>query len=369
MTRTKLHKLADLGQSVWLDYIHRTLINSGGLRDYIDKGLRGVTSNPTIFAEAITKSDVYDDQIQKLALDGKSPQEIYEEIAVEDSRMAADVLRPVFDETEGIDGFFSLEVNPHLAHDKMGTINEAFRLFRAVDRPNIMIKVPGTAEGVLAFKELIEEGININVTLMFSMAQYDLVAEAFISALEKRVANVYNVKTIASVASLFVSRVDTKVDEMLDALDTPRANSLKGKIGIANTKMLYQRFKEFFQSERWDHLADKGARLQRVLFGSTGTKNPAYSDVMYVENLIGPNTVNTVPPETLEAFLEHGTIALTLESNLDEARTQLKELAELGIDLDDVTHQLLIEGVEKFAKPYDALIKTLTEKKVDLITS
>src|SRR6185295_15370086 len=207
MTRTKLHELADLGQSVWLDYIHRTLINSGGLRDYIDKGLRGVTSNPTLFADAIAESDVYDDQIQKLALEGKSPQEIYEELAVEDSRMAADVLRPVFDETEGIDGFFSLEVNPHLAHDKVGTINEAFRLFRAVDRPNVMIKVPATAEGVLAFKELIEEGININVTLMFSLAQYDLVAEAFISALEKRAANVYNVKTIASVASLFVSRV------------------------------------------------------------------------------------------------------------------------------------------------------------------
>lgn len=369
MARTKLQELADLGQSIWLDHIHRAWMRSGGLSAYVDTGLRGVTSNPTIFAEAIAKSDVYDDQIQKLALEGKSPQEIYEELTVEDSRMAADILRPVFDETEGLDGFFSLEVNPHLAHDKTGTINDAFRLFRAVDRPNLMIKVPATAEGVLAFKELIEEGLNINVTLMFSLAQYDLVAEAFVSALEKRATNVYNVKTIASVASLFVSRVDTKVDEMLDTLDTPRAKALKGKIGIANAKMVYQRFKEFFYSERWEHLADKGARQQRVLFGSTGTKNPAYSDVMYVENLIGPNTVDTVPPETLEAFRDHGTVALTLERNLEEARAQLEELAELDIDLEDVTRQLLSEGVEKFAKPYDALIKTLAEKRAELITS
>jgi len=369
MTRTKLHELAELGQSIWLDYIHRSLINSGGLRAYVNKGLRGVTSNPSIFADAIAKSDVYDDQIQKLALDGKSPEEIYEELAIEDSRMAADVLRPVFDENDGNDGYFSLEVNPHLAHDRMGTINEAFRLFKAVDRPNIMIKVPATAEGIMAFKELTEEGLNINVTLMFSLAQYDLVAEAFISALEKRVANVYNLKPIASVASLFVSRVDIKVDEMLDALNTPKAKSLKGKIGIANAKMAYQHFKKFFLNERWEHLTDKRARLQRVLYGSTGTKNPDYSDVMYVDNLIGPNTVNTVPPETLEAFLDHGKVALTLESNLDEARAHLEELAELGINLDDVTHQLLIEGVEKFAKPYDSLIKAIAEKKVDLITS
>lgn len=369
MTQTKLHELAELGQSIWLDYIHRSLINSDGLRAYVDKGLRGVTSNPAIFADAIAKSDVYDDQIQKLTLDGKSPEEIYEELAIEDSRMAADVLRPAFDETKGNDGYFSLEVNPHLAHDKLGTINEAFRLFKAVDRPNIMIKVPATAEGILAFKELTDEGLNINVTLIFSLAQYDLVAEAFISALEKRVANVYNLKPIASVASLFVSRVDTKVDEMLDALNTPKSKSLKGKIGIANAKMVYQRFKKFFLSERWKHLADKRARLQPVLYGSTGTKNPDYSDVMYVDNLIGPNTVNTVPPETLEAFLDHGTVALTLESNLDEARAHLEELAELGINLDEVTHQLLIEGVEKFAKPYDSLIKAIAEKKMELITS
>lgn len=367
--RTKLHELADLGQSVWLDYIHRELMQSGGLRGYVDKGLRGVTSNPTIFAEAIANSDVYDNQIQKLALDGKSPEEIYEELTVEDSRLAADILRPVFDESEGNDGFFSLEVNPHLAHDKEGTMQEAFRLFKAVDRPNIMIKVPATEEGIMAFSELIEEGININVTLMFSLTQYDQVAEAFLSALETRVANVYNVRTIASVASLFVSRVDSKVDTLLDALDTPKAKSLKGKIGIANAKIAYQHFKELFQSERWEHLAEKGARIQRVLYGSTGTKNPDYSDVMYMDQLIGPNTINTAPPKTLEAFLDHGTTVLTLERNLEEARAQLEELAELGIDLDDVTHQLLMEGVKKFAKPYDSLIQTLVAKRADLVTS
>jgi transaldolase len=367
--KTKLHDLADLRQSIWLDYIHRSLMYSGGLRDYVEKGLRGVTSNPTIFADAITKSDVYDDQIHKLALDGKSPQEIYEELTVEDSRMAADILRTVFDESDGNDGFFSLEVNPHLAHDKTGTINEAFRLFKAVDRPNIMIKVPATEEGILAFQELTEEGININVTLMFSLAQYDLVAEAFISALENRVANVYNVKTIASVASLFVSRVDTKVDKILDTLDTPKARSLQGKIGIANAKMAYQHFKEFFLSERWEHLAGKGAHVQRVLYGSTGTKNPDYSDVMYMDNLIGRDTINTAPPETLEAFLDHGTVALTLESNLEEAGAQLEELAELGIDLDNVTHELLVEGVEKFSQPYDDLIEKIAEKKADTIAT
>ncbi len=369
MTKTKLYTLAEVGQSIWLDYIRRSLITSGGLQTYIDKGLRGVTSNPDLFEKAIADSNEYDDQIQKLALDGKSAQEIYEQLTVEDTRMAADVFRPVFDQTDGNDGFFSLEVNPHLAHDRQGTINEAIRLFAEVDRPNVMIKVPATSEGVSAFQEMIGEGININVTLMFSLAQYDQIAEAYISALETRAANVYNLKQIASVASFFVSRVDTKVDKILDAFVTPKAESLKGKIGIANAKMAYQRFEEAFQNERWQRLAEKGARMQRVLYGSTGTKNPNYSDVMYVENLIGPDTVNTVPPKTLEAFIDHGKVALTLESGLDEAREQLNSLPELGVNLDDVTQELLDEGVEKFAEAYDSLIKTITEKKVALITT
>ena len=367
MTHTKLHALAEVGQSVWLDYIRRSLITSGGLQTYIDKGLRGITSNPSLFEEAIADSHDYDDQIQKLVMQEKSAQEIYEELTVEDARMAADVLRPVFDETDGVDGFFSLEVNPHLAHDRQGTIKEAKRLFSLVDRPNVMIKVPATPEGVLAFQELIEEGININVTLMFSLAQYDAIAEAYIAALEKRAENVYNLRQIASVASIFVSRLDTKVDKMLEAFVTPKAEALKGKIGIANAKMAYQHFNKYFQSERWQRLEEKGARVQRVLYGSTGTKNPAYSDVMYVENLIGKNTVDTIPPKTLEAFIDHGSIALTLERGLDEAQKQLSSLQDLGINLYDVTQELLDEGVENFVKPYDSLLKTIADKKAALI--
>ena len=367
MSHTKLHALAEVGQSVWLDYIQRSLITSGGLQTYIDKGLRGITSNPSLFEDAIADSHDYDEQIQKLATQEKSAQEIYEELTVEDARMAADILRPVFNETDGLDGFFSLEVNPHLAHDRQGTIREAIRLFSRVDRPNVMIKVPATEEGVVAFQELIEEGLNINVTLMFSLAQYDAIAGAYIAAMEKRAENAYNLKQIASVASIFVSRMDTKVDKILDSFITPKAESLKGKIGIANAKIAYQHFKEYFQSERWRRLEEKGARVQRVLYGSTGTKNPDYSDVMYVENLIGANTVNTIPPKTLEAFVDHGSIALTLERGLDEAREQLNSLPELGINLDDITQELLDEGVENFIKPYDSLLKTLADKKAALI--
>ena len=369
MTKTKLHALADAGQSVWLDYIRRSLITSGGLQAYIDKGLRGITSNPSLFEEAIADSHDYDEQIQSLALQEKSAQEIYEELTVEDARMAADVLRPVFDDTDGADGFFSLEVNPHLAHDRQATINEATRLFALVDRPNVMIKVPATTEGVSAFQELIEEGVNINVTLMFSLAQYDAIAEAYIAAMEKRAENVYNLKQIASVASIFVSRLDTKVDKMLDAFVTPKAEALKGKIAIANAKMAYQHYKEYFQSDRWQRLAEKGARAQRVLYGSTGTKNPDYSDIMYVENLIGRNTVDTIPPKTLEAFLDHGNIALALEQGLEEAQEQLNSLPELGINLADVTQELLDEGVENFIKPYDSLLKTIKEKKAVLVNT
>lgn len=369
MTQTRLRTLADVGQSVWLDYTERSFVASGGLQNYINKGLRGVTSNPDIFEKAIADTHDYDREIHELAMQGKSAQEIYEELAVHDARMAADVLRPVFEETDGNDGYFSLEVNPHLAHDPQGTVNEAIRLFARVDRPNVMIKVPATQEGVLAFRELIEEGININVTLMFSQAQYDQIAEAYITALENRAAKVYDLKQIASVASIFVSRMDSKVDKMLDVFVTAKAKSLKGMIGIANAKMVYQHFKEYFQSERWQRLAEKGARVQRVLYGSTSTKDPDYPDVMYVDNLIGPNTVNTIPPKTLEEFIDHGTIKLTLASDLDEAQSQLASLPGLGINLYDVTQELLDEGVNKFAKSYDSMLKTIAEKKVTLVTT
>jgi transaldolase len=348
MSETKMQKLAELGQSIWLDYIKRSFVTSGGLANYVQQGLRGVTSNPSIFEKAIAETDEYDEQIQKMALEGKSAQEIYEQLAVDDIRM---------------------EVNPHLAHDKEGTVKEAKRLFETVNQPNLMIKVPATAEGLLAIQELIEAGVNINVTLMFSMAQYDMVAEAYISALEQRTANVYDVHHIASVASFFVSRVDVKVDKMLDALNTPEALSLKGKVGIANAKMAYQHFRNTFRGRRWNYLMEQGARVQRVLYGSTSTKNPDYSDVLYVENLIGPETVNTVPPETLEAFIDHGLVAVTLGRDLDQAYDHLDQLAKLGIDLNDVTRQLLDEGIEKFVKPYDKLIETIAEKQADFITA
>ena len=369
MAQTKLHELADLGQSVWLDYIHRSLINSDGLRTYVDKGLRGVTSNPTIFEKAIAESDVYDDQIHQLALDGRSAQEICDELMIEDSRLGADVLRPVYDGTEGTDGFFSLEVNPHLAHVTQGSSEAAIRFFRAVGRPNLMVKIPATAEGFPVIRALTAEGYNINVTLIFSLDQYDQVAEAFLSGLEERVSVFHELKQIISVASFFVSRVDTKVDAMLDKINAPEARSLKGKIAIANAKLAYQRFKEIFRGDRWDRLVKKGARLQRVLYGSTGTKNPNYSDVLYVDNLIGPDTVNTMPPETIEAFLDHGKVALTLESDLDEARAQLTRLEKLGINLNNVTRQLLDEGVKKFEQPFDSLIKTISEKQAKLVTA
>jgi transaldolase len=367
MNRTKLHELDELGQSVWLDYMHRSLINSSGLRTYVEQGLRGVTSNPTIFGKAIGESNLYDGQIQELAQDGKSAHEIYDELTFADCRRAADVLRPVYDRTDGRDGFFSLEVDPHLAHDAKSSSEEARRFFKAVDRPNLMVKIPATTEGMTAIRALTAEGHNINITLMFSLEQYEQVAEAFLSGLEERINVFHELKPIVSVASLFVSRIDTKVDELLDKIDTAEARALRGKIGIANAKMVYQRFLEIFQGDRWQRLVEKGAHVQRVLFGSTGTKNPNYSDVLYVENLIGPNTVNTMPPETIEAFLDHGKIEPTLERDLDKARTQLKQLEKLGINLTEVTRQLLDEAVEKFIQPFDSVLKTIAEKQAKLI--
>ena len=367
MEETKIQKLNELGQSVWLDFIQRSLIRSGDLLDYVEQGLSGVTSNPAIFEKAISESSDYDEQMEQLAEAGKSPAEIYEALTVEDARLAADVLRPAFDRTNGMDGYFSLEVEPHLAHDTQGSIAAAQRLFKSVDRPNIMIKIPSTEEGYAAIEGLITEGININITLMFSLGQYKRVAEAYVSGLEKRLAAGYSINHIASVASFFVSRVDTKVDKLLHERQIPEANSLKGKIGIANAKMAYQHFKEVFHSPRWSHLEDRGARIQRVLYGSTGTKNSDYSDVMYVENLIGPDTINTIPRETLSAFMDHGRAALTLEENIDEARAQLSQLTELGIDLEVIGRELLDDGIEKFIEPYDSLIKSIAEKSAEFI--
>ncbi|MGC9467504.1 MAG: bifunctional transaldolase/phosoglucose isomerase [Anaerolineae bacterium] len=358
----RFRELAHVGQSIWLDYIRRALIQEGGLADLVNAGVRGVTSNPSIFAKAIAQSKDYSDQLSDLCGKGLSPLELYEALALRDIQRAADTLRTVYEATDGLDGYVSLEVNPELAHDTEATIHEARRLFAAVNRPNLLIKVPATAEGIPAIETLIGEGINVNVTLMFSMDQYDAVAEAYISGLEKLEADGGKLDRVASVASFFVSRVDVKVDEMLDRLGAAEAARLKGQTGIANAKLVYQRFQKTFSGERWERLAAKGARLQRVLWASTSTKDPAYSDTLYPDALIGPHTVNTLPPETLEAFLDHGTVTPTLTEGLDEARAQLDQLEKLGIDLNRVTDELLVEGVEKFVSPFASLMDSIRDK-------
>lgn len=368
MEKTRLQGLSQLGQSIWLDFIQRSLIQSGDLLDYVEQGITGITSNPATFGKAISQGSEYDEQIEALAQEGKSPPEIYEALTVEDAQLAADVLRPVFDEKKGRDGFFSLEVNPHLAHDRRGTINEAHRLFGLVAKPNLMVKVPASEAGYQAIQQLTEDGLNINVTLIFSLGQYEQTVEAYLSGLERRLANGYGVGHIASVASFFVSRVDTVVDELLEQHKDPSAKSLMGKIGIANAKMAYQRYKEIFTSERWRHLAERGAHVQRVLYGSTGTKNPAYSDVLYVDSLIGVDTINTMPLETLEAFQDHGQVSLTLEDGLDEARAQLDQLAGLGIDLEAIGRELLKKGIQKFIEPYDSVLDTIQERSAELVS-
>lgn len=363
---TKLHQLAELGQAIWLDYIRRSLIEQGDLEGLVQDGLRGLTSNPSIFEKAIAGSNDYDDALRRLSREGKSSQQVYEALAIEDVQRAADVLRPVYDETDGRDGYVSLEVDPDLAYDTQGTIEEARRLFDTVDRPNLLIKVPATPEGMPAIEVLIGEGINVNATLMFSLDQYDTVSAAYLSGLETLDANGGDLSNVASVASFFVSRVDVKVDRMLDGIGTPAAQELKGTIGIANAKMAYQRFKATFSGERWKKLEDRRARVQRVLWASTSTKDPAYSDTLYPDNLIGPHTINTLPPSTLSAFRDHGMVALTLEKGLLAERARLEKLDDLGIDLDQVTDELLEEGVEKFARPFSDLMNSIDEKVASL---
>jgi transaldolase len=364
---SKFDQLAELGQAIWLDFIRRSLITSGELQSLIDEGVRGMTSNPTIFEKAIAGSDDYDGVLRGLVTDGGSLQEIYEALVLDDIRRAADVLRPVYDRTDGLDGYVSLEVNPQLAHDTQGTIAEARRLFGALGRPNVMIKVPATPAGVPAIEALIGEGININVTLIFSLKVYQSVAEAYIAGLEQLAASGGDPSHVASVASFFLSRIDTAVDRQLDQVqsqgyDSPLANSLKGKSAVASGKVAYAQFKEIFAGGQWDRLVAHGARVQRPLWASTSTKNPAYPDTMYVDSLIGPHTVNTVPPSTLAAFRDHGTVALTIEDGKDQAREQLARLSELGVDLDAVTQQLQDDGVAAFAESFESLMASIQEK-------
>jgi len=361
-TMTKLEALARLGQSIWYDNIRRSLLESGELAGLMEKGVRGLTSNPSIFEKAIAGSSDYDEALEALAREGLSDTGIFEALAVEDIRWAADLLRPVYTRTEGADGYVSLEVSPTLAHETEDTIREAKRLFSLLDRPNVMIKVPATPAGIPAVRALIGAGVNVNVTLMFSLAHYDAVAEAYLSGLEELVAAGSDPSEVASVASFFVSRVDTAVDRELAAMGN---ESLLGKIAIANAKVAYARFKETFSGPRWEGLASRGARVQRPLWASTGTKNPHYSDTLYVDALIGPHTVNTVPPETLHAFLERGTLAPTLEEGVDEARAQLTRLTELGIDLPAITEQLQEEGVAAFSAAFEALLDSIRKKRAE----
>jgi len=366
---TKLHELAELGQSVWYDNIRRALLDSGELQELIEAGVTGVTSNPSIFEKAIAGSADYDEALGELVTEGNPAEEIYETLAIEDIQRTADLLRPVYDRTAGRDGYVSLEVSPTLARDTKGTIADARRLFAALSRPNVMIKVPATSAGIPAIETLISEGINVNVTLMFSQAHYDVVAEAYIAGLEKLAAAGGDLSQIASVASFFVSRVDTAVDGELEDLQLPSPDlpSLKGKIAIANARAAYVRFHEVFSGERWDLLAAQGARVQRPLWASTGTKNPLYPDTLYLDALIGPDTVNTVPPATLNAFMDHGSVALTLENSLEEARGQLEGLAGLGIDLEAITQRLQDEGVASFARSFESLVSSVAGKRECLL--
>ncbi len=367
-----LHALRARGQSVWLDEIRREWLTSGELARWIERGVTGVTSNPTIFERAITTSPAYDEAIRAhLARDPElETSALYEALAVEDIRMAADLLRPVYEATEGGDGFVSLEVSPHLAHDTEGTIAEARRLWRTVDRPNVMIKVPATRAGIPAIEALIAEGVNVNVTLIFSPAHYEAAAEAYWRGLRRRAGAGKDLRMVASVASFFVSRIDTAVDRMLEAMGTPEARALLGKIALAVARRVYRMFRTRFQLDAFPDLRARGARIQRVLWASTSTKNPAYSDVKYVEGLIGPDTVNTLPMATLQAFEAHGRVpGDTVLEGWEEAEADLAALARLGIDLEGILERLQVEGLDAFSRSYETLLEALERKRAAMLTA
>lgn len=374
-----LKDLLKFGQSVWLDYIRRDLITTGELKRLIEQdGLRGMTSNPSIFEKAISGGDFYDDLLRSLEankeLDAKAR---YESLAIRDIQDAADILRPVYDITKGRDGYVSLEVSPYLARDTKGTLEEARRLWKTVARPNVMIKVPGTAEGIPAFQQLISEGININVTLLFAQEVYEEVAEAYIVGLEQLAARGGDVSKIGSVASFFISRIDSAVDKQVEARlksekdETMRQKlqSIEGKVAIANGKLAYQSYEQIFSGERWKQLATRGARTQRVLWASTSTKNPKFSDVLYVEEMIGPDTVNTVPPNTFESFRDHGRPRATLTEGIDAAKAVMSTLAEVGISMKEVTDKLTEDGVRLFAESFDKLLEAVENETKYSITS
>src|SRR5919106_56310 len=365
--KSRLHELSELGQSVWIDQITRQWLRDGTLRRLMDEdAVVGVTSNPTIFQKAISSGSAYDEQLRELLEEHDDGKEVFYRLAVQDIQDACDTLRPVWDAGEGKDGYVSMEVDPTLAYDKDATMEEALRLHEWIDRPTLFVKTPATKDGLGAIEECIAQGRSINVTLIFSLERYREVAEAYIRGLERLVDSGGDPKPVASVASFFVSRVDTEADKRLEEIGD-RALALRGQLAIANAKLAYQAWQELFSGERWERLAARGATNQRCLWASTSGKNPEYRDVLYVEELIGPETVNTMPLETVEAFQDHGEVRLTLEEEVDEARELLDKLAAAGVDYGDVTDTLEREGVEKFADSFRELLEGVEAKRGELV--
>ncbi len=364
MATSRLHELFEAGVSPWIDSVSREMLETGELARLVkDDAIVGVTSNPTIFQKALGGGDWYDEQLREIMSEEEEPKEIFYRLAVKDIQDACDRLRAVWDGGGGKDGYVSMEVDPTLAYDRDGTIEEAMRLHEWIDRPNLHVKIPATEPGLGAIEECIARGRSINVTLIFSLDRYAAVAEAYIRGLERLVESGGDPSRVASVASFFVSRVDTEADRRLDAVGAPE---LKGKLAIANAKLAYERYGQIFSGERWEPLAAKGATPQRCLWASTSTKNPDYRDVIYVEELIGPKTVNTMPHDTIEAFQDHGVVAETLTQGLDEARALLEQLAEAGVDYDDVTETLEREGVQKFSDSFEELLDGIRAKRAEL---
>src|SRR5262245_48977939 len=366
MARSRLHELSNQGQSVWIDFVSRHLIKSGELEGMMrDDAIVGVTSNPTIFQKAISEGNDYDDEIREALGETSDSKEIFWRLAEQDIGDACDVLRPVWESTSRRDGYVSLEVDPNLAYDRDAQHEEAMRLHAQVNRDNLLVKIPGTEPGLGAIEDAIAKGKSINVTLIFSLERYKEVAEAYIRGLERLVEAGGDPGPVASVASFFVSRVDTEADKRLDAIGGK--DHLKGKLAVANAKLAYQEYQRIFAGDRWEALAAKGASTQRCLWASTSTKNPSYSDVMYVEDLIGPDTVNTMPEETIRAFQDHGEVASMLEHGVDDARRLLEQLSDAGVDYDDVTKTLEQEGVEKFAASFKELLDGIDAKRAQLV--
>jgi len=369
-----IDKLHSLGQSIWYDNIERRLINNGELAKMIEnKKIRGITSNPSIFNNAISKSNDYDDSMAPLAEVGKNKFEVYEALAIEDIKDACDLFLPLYTNSEGGDGYVSLEISPYLAGDTQGSITDSRRLWELVNRPNLMIKIPATQEGIPAIKEVIAEGINVNVTLIFSINRYLKVIDAYLSGLEQRLDDGLPVDKISSVASFFVSRIDSNVDEKLQTLVKADGESgyhgknLLGKIAVSNAKLAFELHKEEFQSDRFGEIKAEGGRVQRVLWASTSTKNPSYPDTKYIDDLIGPGTINTVPPKTLVAFEDHGSAKITLDKDLQEAKEAMKELADVGISISDVTKELEEKGVKSFADDFTSLLESVEKRRLAVL--